>query len=240
MKVRRMWAIAVAALVIVPGPAHAGGAMWDWDEFAYEPGDAVAGGTSVWITSPQGRPEDGPYHAYLISWSYDWPRNSFPHVPESALYLTDINLDPYEKGAKYAHARISFTMPDVEPGEYAVFHCNDPCTKTFGDIMATPILVVASESEGRLIARIEELESDVLSLRSRLNRVVPRWNRRVESDVGERILELTDRLDVLEERVMKIQPQKAESETEALSYFAGGGLLGLATAGAALRRRHRG
>ena len=32
------------------------------------------------------------------------------------------------------HATLAFTVPDLAPGMYEVWHCNDPCTTTLGDL----------------------------------------------------------------------------------------------------------
>jgi hypothetical protein len=243
MEVRRMGALAgiaaMAALVIGAGPARAGGSPWEWDQFAYEPAETVTGSAAVWITSDNtGRPEDGPYHAYLLPAYYEWPEGKYdPARPEESVYLDEITLVPYEDGATHSTARLSFTMPDVEPGEYVVHHCNDPCTKTFGDIMSTGILVVESDAEERLIARIQKLETKLFDLRYEVKRF-PHGNLRV-SNVEQRVSDLTDRVEVLEAQVVRLSRKGADSETGALSYFAGG-LLALAAAGAIARRRRHG
>lgn len=166
--------IVASVVVLVGGSARAGGAMWDFNgkqhyEIAFVPGDTVEASTSVWIAADDlGRPEHGPFYGYLVRPTSDgpWP----PPVPDDATYLGEIALDePYSK--THTVARLTFMVPEVEPGDYRLLHCNDPCETSLGDIMTTPITITATEGEGTLLIATRALEQRVEILEFRADRL---------------------------------------------------------------------
>lgn len=145
-------AIAGAALTVMTETALAGGSWWPFDGY-HQPGDVVESTTSVaWShNSDLGIPADGPYLIYLAR-SDVAPESA---LPEQSLLvgIVEIHLGPFtaEDGQSYGphHAVARFEIPDVAPGIYQIAHCNDPCTKTLGDIMGGWDLRVSRGSNGR-------------------------------------------------------------------------------------------
>lgn len=134
--------------------ASAGGSVWEFEGY-HQPGDLVESTTAVaWGHNPDlGTPEDGPYFLYLAP--AEPSSETWPQKPEEGLLVgivevregafTAANGDTY--GPHHAVAR--FEIPDVPVGTYQVFHCNDPCTTTLGDIIGGWDLRVLAGSDGR-------------------------------------------------------------------------------------------
>lgn len=238
--------VVVVAVVLMLGvtAAAGGGAMFEWNdrsyyEIAFSPGDLVSGSTSVWIKGRGlGRPEDGPFFAYLIP-----PRQESPFppgIPDDAVAIGEVALDDYDQGATRSVARISFTVPDVEPGRYYVMHCNDPCESSLGDIMTTPITIAADEADGRATVAIDRLD--------RKSREHSFLIRRVRRDVAH-LPELRKRVAALEGLARDLQDRVValealdDSATSGISAqagaAAGGGLALLGAWGLARARGRR-
>ncbi|HEY4606112.1 MAG TPA: hypothetical protein VIH55_00570, partial [Acidimicrobiia bacterium] len=132
----------------------AGGSVWHF-EGEYQPGDVAVSTTSVaWgHNSDLGTPADGPYLIYLAP--EPPPDQVQPGEPDQEMLVgvVEIVLGPFqaEDGEWYGpnHAIARFEIPDVAPDSYQISHCNEACTKTFGDIIGGWGLTVVSGSGGR-------------------------------------------------------------------------------------------
>jgi hypothetical protein len=198
------------AVMFITSPAYAGGAMWELDghsyyEVAFTPGDEVHASTSVWISNPGlGRPQDGPFDGYLLA-----ARKAVypPPVPEEAIFLGEISIDAHEPAASHSVARLTFTLPDVEPGRYWLIHCNDPCSTSLGDIVTTPIEVVGGPGEEKLLVELGRLERRFEQRSFILGRSVRSLGAQLASQIGR----MEVRVEKLEERVKRFENR---SETE--------------------------
>ena len=231
---------------MVGGAAAGGGANFDWNghpsyDVAFSPGDVVEGSTSVWIEGRHGLgiPEDGPFFAYLVQ-----PRREVPFpppVPEDAIALGELTIDPHKDGASYSVARISFTVPDVPPGDYFVIHCDDPCTTTLGDIMTTQLIIAADEADERATVGIDRLDRRTEQNEFFIKRMRQQLSRHADS-IG-RISDLERANDELERRIGAIEAQLADERSRpglsagALGVAAVAGLTALGLAGHRIRRR---
>jgi hypothetical protein len=123
------------------GPARAGGSTWTFDRDSYEPGDVAHGWAPVfWEHNPDlGTPEDGPYLAFVAPVGPGFGFGAEATIPDGAVRVAEIqvHLEPYDAGGvRFGphHATLAFTVPELAPGMYQVWHCNDPCTTTLGDL----------------------------------------------------------------------------------------------------------
>ena len=228
--------IVVSVLVLVGGSARAGGSWLEWDRFAYSPGESAAGTTQFGPgCCGRGEPADGPY--YL-----DLRRNDgtyeMPPLPDDVIPL-NAALEISDGGSPWT-ASASFTVPDVEAGEYQVIHCNDPCTKLLGDLLIANLHVVADDGEDLLARRVDRLRTRLTAgLYRAKNRFVTKARLEVATDALDR------RLDALEDEIGSLQSKlagTAEKKDDGAGLIQGslglGGLVtGMALAWAAIRRR---
>jgi hypothetical protein len=131
--------VLVVALVSSTGVSSAGGSNWTFPQTHYQVGDTAFAWASVaWEHNASlGRPEDGPYYAWIV------PPEALPidgrSIPDSAIQVAEIvvSLDPYADGSfRFGphHAEVTFTVPDLPPGQYHLLHSNAAGTTTLGDI----------------------------------------------------------------------------------------------------------
>lgn len=205
-------------LFLLP-PAVAGGALVTWDKGAYAPGQTVRGSVRFGKgCCNRGVPSDGPFFVYLYEPAEG---QEIPPLPRGAVRVGVIEVSGE---ASPWTATYSFTMPFLHPGEYAVIHCNDPCTKMLGDIVE-PSLIVANDPEVRLWAKMRWLERRVFGSASRLESAINRLSR--DSSRG------SLRLDALEERVRLLEVASSASGdvngTEESSTPVRAGVVGAAT-----------
>lgn len=158
----RKWTpVAVLLLAVsVPAPARAGGALLDFDQDFYVPGDVVRAHSSVWLKSAEGRLDDGPYFAYLSHQSGEFP----PPLPPEALRVAPVEVVPRPE-TEHGDAYVEFALPEVEPGTYWLTLCNDPCKLQLGDIMATELVVASDAAEGRMVMAVDRLSARLRTLR---------------------------------------------------------------------------
>jgi hypothetical protein len=138
--------LATCALVLVgASPAHAGGSWLPFERDHYEPGEhAVASGSFGPGCCDRGWLEDGPYYAWLVP--YDDTQPAEGTLLDRVVRIGEIRLsqEPYQwNGQTYFRniATVEFVVPDLPPGQYSVFHCNDPCTKQLGDVTSAMLQV---------------------------------------------------------------------------------------------------
>jgi hypothetical protein len=127
------------ALVSSTGVASAGGSNWTFPQSHYEVGDTAFAWASVaWEhDAGLGTPEDGPYYAWIVR--PDATTTDGRMIPDSAIQVAElaVSLDPYDAGGlRFGphHAEVTFTVPDLPPGEYRLLHSNAAGTTTLGDI----------------------------------------------------------------------------------------------------------
>ncbi len=152
---RLTWfAFTTVMLLAATAPAVAGGAVWHFEGY-HQPGDVVESTTAVaWDHDSQlGTPEDGPFLIYLAPAEEEastWPDT----LGEGLLVgIVEVHEGSYadSDGESYGphHAIARFEIPDVAPGIYQIFHCNDPCNTTLGDITGGWDLRVTPGDNGR-------------------------------------------------------------------------------------------
>ncbi|MDQ3952985.1 MAG: hypothetical protein M3279_08500, partial [Actinomycetota bacterium] len=56
-------------------------------------------------------------------------------------------------------------LPSLPPGRYFLSTCNDPCKLSLGDLMATELIVAASEDDGEMSILRDRLSWRIRSLR---------------------------------------------------------------------------
>jgi hypothetical protein len=159
---RRVLAIvlaACAALLDTSAPATAAAdEAFNFDRAGYRPGDEAIGragvnweGNLLW-----GTPVDGPFYAYALPLGtaavYD--ASGLPVIPADARRLDEIEIrnEPIDSYPGYQvgpySAIVQFDVPgDMAPGTYTIVHCNDPCTKTLGNLSESQFTVLAAGDE---------------------------------------------------------------------------------------------
>ena len=130
--------LASAGLFAPSSPVSAGGSSWHLDRERYQPGDtAFAWAPIAWAHNPSlGTPEEGPYHAFVSSYSSD-PALGVA-VGDDGVAVGDLvlSLEPYDTGGlRFGphHATLTFVVPDLPPGRYFIRHRND-AGKFVGDL----------------------------------------------------------------------------------------------------------
>ncbi|MCI0634935.1 MAG: hypothetical protein L0206_13615 [Actinobacteria bacterium] len=182
MRARRPVALTIVALLMLwPTTAQAGG----WDSLNFRRDHYIVGTvaeTTDMFFAGELRgagPLDGrAYYAYLL------PRNATqsgfgmidpPKIPEGAIRLGTLDVsapfEPKRYEGRYARAALSFTVPDVPTGDYAIGFCDDPCEHGYvGWLAWGSIRIVHTEQEGRLLAKLDRDERDARTLRHDLRR----------------------------------------------------------------------
>ena len=176
----------VALAVAIPSPATAGG--WDGLDFPkdhYLVGGPPASTTgSFYVGELEGAgPIDGrTYYAYLL------PRKATesgfgmidpPDIPEGAIRLGTLEITgPIEierYAGPYARASLTFIVPDVPTGDYAIGFCDDPCVHgTVGWLAWGRIRIVHTQAEGRFLSQLDRQEIRSYRMRSDLRQATRR------------------------------------------------------------------
>jgi hypothetical protein len=142
-------AAAVVAILLPIGAAAGGMSSFNFDRDYYVAGDRAVGQTVFWISKEDRHLLERTFYAYLI------PQSRWidpPRIPPDAVPLGPVTLGGL--------ARISFTVPDVEPGGYTVGICDRPCRHSYvGDLGGGWITVVGSPEEARLLPVIDRLKT---------------------------------------------------------------------------------
>jgi hypothetical protein len=164
MRVRRLLPIAFLVLLLPAAPAGAGG--WDSLNFPkreYLVGEVASVRSQFFAGELEGSgPLDGrTYHAYLLVRSRDelFGMIDAPTIPPGAIELGSVDVaGPIlaADGYPYADASLSFTVPDVPSGTYAIGFCDEPCTySTIGWLAWGQIRIVHTRYEGTLLHRLD-------------------------------------------------------------------------------------
>lgn len=237
MAKKTLYVVLLLTFVLPAAPARAGGALLDLDREFYVAGDVVRAHSAVWLESSQGRLDDGPFFAYLHEPSPDYP----PPVPEDALRVAPVEIVERPDG-EHGDASAEFVLPLLEPGRYLLTLCNDPCTKTLGDIMSTEVVVASSDSEGRIVMVQDQLRFRLRSLHARVrNHVLGSDARSLRSRITElenEVARLAKEVDVLgaDARPSPPAPSGGSAAVPALLAF----VVPAAALGIVLARRSRG
>jgi hypothetical protein len=188
-----------------PSAALAGGGSW---AFGDDPkthhilvwGEQVHARTSVWVPgikdAPEGYfagPEHGPFYGYISPRPAHRIDSFAPPLPKDAMLVGEVTFSETDD-PDALNVALDFVVPEIEPGYYTLHHCNDPCTRQIGDLMSTPIVIVAERGDRFLAARADHVDRRFERLRARSNHELDEARARVgsllarvgglESDVG--------------------------------------------------------
>jgi hypothetical protein len=135
------FSVVFVAGMLTAGPAEAGGSTWEFPDPEVAPGETVFAWVQVaWEHNPSlGTPADGPWLAWIQPVGAQQAANPRQDGVGGAIFVGEVMVfdEPYDAGGvRFGphHATISFVLPDVPSGEYELVHCNDPCTKSLGDV----------------------------------------------------------------------------------------------------------
>lgn len=175
---------AVVAMALPSGVAAGGMSSFDFDRKYFVAGEQAVGQTGFWISRKDSRLLDRTFYAYLFPDS-EWIEP--PTIPSNAFPLGAVTLGEV--------ARISFTVPDVAPGDYTVGICDRPCRHGYvGDLGGGWISVVGSAEEARLRLVIDRLESRLWKVGSNLGQRLHAGKQRMAT-LQNQIDDLTDQLE---------------------------------------------
>ena len=154
----------VAALLFVPGTAHAGGAVLDFPKDSYRPGDVVVGQTWFGHGTVEGDfpalAADGPWFIYLSDVNAARP-DTWPSVAEHAIRVGRLEFERVTSSTVWV--RVEFKVPLVPSGDYYLEYCNPDCDR-LGEFVGGWIRVVASPLENLISARLEAAEGHLSRL----------------------------------------------------------------------------
>ena len=160
------------------------------------------------------------YYAYLIP-NLDWsivdeamsiaePGDWWIH-PETRIRAGEVEVTGGP--SNLARIRISFAVPAVEPGTYALMLCTAGCVRPLADVVPHEVTVAADAATARIGRRLTELQGRVHVVRSRLGHRVSKLERelRVLRSRGA-APEQADALEAAEGRVSRLERRVAELE----------------------------
>jgi len=201
MRVRRCIPLAVLIPALLWSvPAHAGG----WDSLNFRRDHYLVGSVASTVDlffagELEGSgPIDGRvYYAYLLPRSAS--RSGFgmidpPAIPEGSTRLGALEIsapfEPKRYDGLYARASLTFTVPDVPTGDYAIGFCDDPCEHGYvGWLAWGSIRIVHTQQEGRLLAELDRLEGQGWKVRHALRRAEHRMED-VQTELDEALSDL--------------------------------------------------
>jgi hypothetical protein len=159
----------VASAVWPAGEASAGG--WDSLEFRrdhYLVGEVASTTERFYAGALEGAgPIDGrTYYAYLLPQSVaedGFGMIDAPTIPEGSIRLGVLGISGPVYVARYdglyGRASLTFTVPDVPTGDYAIGFCDDPCEHGYvGWLSFARIRIVHTEQEAVLLAELDRQE----------------------------------------------------------------------------------
>ena len=180
---RRMLAVSILATIIVGlsgDAASAGG--WDSLNFPrdhYLTGDVaeVRGRFFAGELKGTGELTAGPYYAYLLpgrGWG-SWEMIQPPAIPKGSIQLGTLQIDgpTVRDGYRYGVASLTFAVPDVPSGRYAIGFCDDPCVHaSVGWLGMGWITIVHTPFEAALLDRLDRHRTERWRLRNQARRAV--------------------------------------------------------------------
>lgn len=210
--------ICAITFALMPG-ARAGGGTWEFEgvplnsEAVLVAGEPVHAWAGLWLDGVERHgdkdifwagPEEGPFYGYILP-GHPSDRPFPPPLPEDALYVGEVEFS--ESGdPRVMDVGLDFVMPDLEPGEYYLMHCNDPCTRQIGDTMTTRITVVEDQGQAFLMNRLNRIDRTLVNVQARsgsrvdkLETLASRHSSKMES-FDEQISSLEKRLEIQSRR----------------------------------------
>jgi hypothetical protein len=231
--VRRLLLLGIIGLVLAsPVAAEAGGNWIEFDKAYPRPGDTVTARLEYYGAGRAELEQHGPYYLWLTPDNHAWHQP--PPLGRDALRLGEVHF----LGRKGWRAEGTFVVPDIEPGDYVLQVCNDPCTRTI-DVDSTWFEVVLDPARAQLRDRLEALRWEIREALEQAERA--RGLAAAQQDEVETVDVLSARLEALSNRVEDLeQPTLRPEEREglqawvpivgvlaaALAGFAGGRLAG--------------
>jgi hypothetical protein len=178
---RRLATVVLVSALIAPftwSSASAGG--YDSLTFRghYLVGEVASARTVFFAGQLEGSgPLDGrTYYGYLLPESRNTAFGMIdpPIIPEGAILLGALDVrGPFTKadGYRYGAASLTFTVPDVPSGDYAIGFCDDPCTHgSVGWLAWGHVRIVHTPYEGRLLHELDRARRQVAGLKWDLRR----------------------------------------------------------------------
>lgn len=246
-------AVLVTLIGLVPVPsAHAGG----WDSLGFTHDHYLVGevaATTQWFFAGKrgAGPIDGrAYHAYLLPRRVTQGGSGMitpPTIPAGAIDVGTLQISgPFERPrykGPYARATLTFTVPDVPTGGYAIGFCDVPCEHSYVGWLAWATITIAhTEEEGRLLASLGRMDRQVWRLRGDLRRTKrdsEELRGRVQS-LGAELRERTLKARATGARIAALEALRtAPSETRPVIPGWAGGMLAAALVAAAIVIRRR-
>jgi hypothetical protein len=194
MRARRPLGLVSILVLLTLWPAQASAGGWDAliIEGSHLVGAEISASRQFFAEPLEGSgPLDGrPYYAYLLpkeATEHGFGMIDPPTIPEGSILLGALQIDgPFanddDQGYLYATATLSFTVPDVPTGDYAIGFCDDPCEHgTVGWLAWGSITIVHTKAEGGLLADIDRMEREASRMRYELSRDVRDATRDLEA-----------------------------------------------------------
>lgn len=203
--------LGMAFLLAAPTAASGGGSWLELDDPYVVPGEMVtSSGRFSARGSGTGRLWEGPWYAYLLA--QDRYLRPGP-IPPAAMPLGQLTVERLDRFL--ARASITFTVPDVPPGDYSISICNDPCTKTgVGDLIGGWMSVAQSEEDALLRRMRDEVDQELRRMRWRLGHRLREVQRPLEG-LGDRVERLESsierRFQALEARLRRTEQPRSEA-----------------------------
>jgi hypothetical protein len=201
--------LALSPMAVSPAAVSAnGGSFFRFERKYFAPGEVVTAQTTFSTeVEKSGRIEDGPYHAFLLS-SDRWIQP--PKVPNDAIPIGYITTSSASSGA--ATARITFTVPQIEPGPYTLTLCNLPCTHaTLGDLAGGWLSIASTKDEALRKEITDRINSRILQVRqnlaARIRDTVNQRNFATQTEVQR----LADHVTKLEAQLVRMQNREPEN-----------------------------
>ncbi len=167
MRMRHVLAVAIMVGAVVANPIAAradGGAYMEFDRTYYLPGETATAEAYVYLLErQQGRLDQGPFYAYLVTTNRSFPRVGKP-IPAGAIRVGTFQVE--QSRPKWFELTVSFTVPDVAGDGYTVAMCNDPCTvQGFKEPIVGYISIIQTVREGTLLTQRQRLQNRIYALR---------------------------------------------------------------------------
>jgi hypothetical protein len=202
--------IAVVFAALASTTLHAvalanGGSFFRFDRKYYVPGEVVTARTTFSTdVERSGTVDDGPYHAFLLS-SDRWIQP--PRIPGDAVPVGQIEITGM--GGSVPVARISFTVPRLDPGPYTLALCNLPCRHaTLGDLAGGSFSISATKEDALRRELSDQFKGRLAEVRRRLG------GRIAETEDTLRVLTARSDVKALTDKVAALERRLSREEAE--------------------------